>query len=174
MNSDISYDGFFMSLVYFIALKSKDNSSKIGAVIVGPDKEIVSVGWNGLPRKVNECILERHERPLKYSFFAHAERNCIYNCVRIGVSAKGCSLFTNGTPCSDCGIACIQAGIKEVIVHKKWEDAKWGGDNKSKWLASADITKQMFLEAGVSLRQYDGPLLTEIKGYCSGNIFNLN
>lgn len=52
---------------------------KTGAIVVGPDREIRATGYNGLVRGVNDDIPERMERPTKYDFFEHAERNAVYN-----------------------------------------------------------------------------------------------
>lgn len=41
-----------MSLAYLIGMKSKDENTHLGAVIVAPDKTIISVGYNGLARGV--------------------------------------------------------------------------------------------------------------------------
>ena len=52
-----------MSLVYIVAMKSKDQNSHLGAVIVGSDHEIRSVGYNSYPRGLNDNLPERQERP---------------------------------------------------------------------------------------------------------------
>ena len=53
----MDWNKFFMSIAYLVAMKSKDSKTRIGAVIVGnPDKEILSVGYNGLPRGVYDTI----------------------------------------------------------------------------------------------------------------------
>ena len=58
-------------------------------------------------------IEERQERPEKYYWFEHAERNSIYNAARIGVSTKGSKMYmTCGVPCADCARAIINAGAK--------------------------------------------------------------
>ena len=69
----------FMDVAKLVATWSKDTSTKVGAVVVGPDKEIRSTGYNGLVRGVDDNIPERMERPTKYDFFEHAERNAVYN-----------------------------------------------------------------------------------------------
>ena len=69
----------FMDLARLVAGWSKDTSTKVGCVIIGPDKEIRSTGYNGFPRGVDDTIPAGHERPAKYDFTEHAERNAIYN-----------------------------------------------------------------------------------------------
>lgn len=143
----VSWDDMFMSMVYLVASRSKDESTHIGAVIVGPDNEVRSVGYNSFVRGINDCLPERQERPEKYMWFEHAERNSIYNAALVGISTKGCVMYTNGIPCMDCARAVVQAGIKEVVVDKQWND-----NNHDMWLEHAKRSEKMFEEAGVSLR----------------------
>lgn len=84
---------------------------------------------------------ERHERPLKYKFAEHAERNAIFNA---NESLRGCVCYVTMFPCADCSRAIIQTGIKELVVEMPdWEHERWGGDFK--------VTRDMLAEAGVKL-----------------------
>ncbi len=141
---------YFQNLAHQIKLKSKDERTQIGAVIVGKDKEIVSTGYNSFPRGIDENIKERQERPEKYFWFEHAERNAIYNAARIGVSTKGCTMYlTCGMVCADCARAIINAGIVRIFLKRG------GGAKSDKWLESAARSEMMFEEAGVSVQYYD-------------------
>lgn len=150
----LSYDDYFMNMAYLCSMKSKDQSTKIGAVVVGPDREIRSTGFNSFPRNINDDIQSRQERPEKYMFMAHAERNAIYNAARMGITLKDCTLYTPGYPCSGCAIACIQAGIKEVVL-----DLDWNDEIPEKWDKEHIISKQMFEENGINVRYWQGELL---------------
>lgn len=163
----INWDDLFMTMVYLVAMKSKDESTHVGAVVVGPDKEVRSVGYNSFPRGINDNDESRQIRPKKYFFFEHAERNSIYNASLIGVSLKGCIMYTNGIPCSGCARAIIQAGIKEVVV-----DSKWDEQTADKWEESFEKSLEMFDEAGIKLRYYDGSFLSVVK-YKRGKTYNL-
>ncbi len=70
----MNWDKYFMSLVYLVALKSKDKRTKIGAVIIGPDNEIRSTGYNSFPRGIDDNVPERQIPDEKYFWFAHAEK----------------------------------------------------------------------------------------------------
>lgn len=105
---------YYLLIAEQVAVKSKDRSVKFGAVIVGPDNEIRSTGFNGFPRGIDDNIKSRHKRPEKYCWTEHAERNAIYNAARCGIATKGCSIVVNGPPCNDCARAIIQAGITKV------------------------------------------------------------
>ena len=156
-----------MKMVYLIAGRSKDKMTHIGAVIVGPDHEIRSTGYNSFPRGILDNIDERQERPNKYFYFSHAETNAICNAALIGVSIKDCKIFTNGTPCCDCARNIINAGIREVIVDSMWEEVV---KNKvdSPWNIHAEITRRLFLEADVTLSVFDGAKIGEVERYFNG------
>lgn len=48
---------------------------------------------------------------------AHAERNTICNAAWLGISTHGATLYMNDqTPCKNCLIELINAGVKEVVV----------------------------------------------------------
>lgn len=148
---------YFMTMVYLVAMKSKDPSTKIGAVIVGEDMEIRSTGYNGFPRNVtdNETTYpERHERPEKYYWYEHAERNAIYNAARMGLSLKNCVIYTQKVPCADCARGIIQSGIKEVIY-----DSDRDSQMSEKWEDSAERSRIMFHETGVRL----SPIIIKIE-----------
>ena len=106
---------YFINIAEQVKLKSKDRSTQIGAVIVGKDKEIRSTGYNSFPRGLDDEVPERQERPEKYYFFEHSERNAIYNAARVGIPLdESVIIVTSGIPCADCARAIINSGIKAV------------------------------------------------------------
>lgn len=150
----VSWDDYFMSMVYLVASRSKDEKTHIGAVIVGASNEIKTTGYNSFVRGLDDSIAERQIKPEKDYWFEHAERNAIYNATLIGASLKGCRIYTNGTPCMDCARAIVQSGIKEVVVDRSWDETNRGGD-----VDEIEKTKEMFKEVGVKLRYWEGSLL---------------
>lgn len=140
-----NWDSYFIGLAKLVATRSKDRSTKVGCVIVGPDNEIRSTGYNGFPRGVYDDAPERHERPAKYLWTEHAERNAIYNAARAGIALKGCRAYLAWFPCMDCARAIVQSGIIELIANEPdLNDPKWGKE--------FDDALQMFAEAGVAIR----------------------
>lgn len=140
------WDKRFLFLSNQIAQFSKDKHTQLGAVIVNQDNVVVSQGWNGFPRGVNDHNEERYERPLKYMWTEHAERNAIYNAARIGVSVYGCRLYCRWFPCVDCARAIIQCGISSIITSPS--------ENVTYWENSWKVAKEMLLEAGLSIYEY--------------------
>jgi len=156
-----------MTMIYLVAMRSKDTSTHIGAVIVGPDNEIRSTGYNSFPRGINDKVPERFERPEKYFWFEHAERNAIYNASLSGTSLKGCRMYTNGVPCMDCSRGIVQAGINKVIADKEWDDENYG-----QWLENAKKARQLYQEAGIELQLWEGKFL-DITKLRNGKVISL-
>lgn len=137
----------WMELAFHFAKWSKDTSRKVGAVIVSDDKRLLSIGYNGMPSGVNDDQAERSERPQKYYWYEHAERNAIYNAGRHGVSLIGSNMYCTLFPCAGCTRAIIQAGIKTVHAPKPdFKDEKYGQE----WRAAV----QMLKEAGVKYQRF--------------------
>jgi dCMP deaminase len=149
-NSPSIWDRRFLVLAATIGSWSKDRSAKTGCVITGPDRLIRSTGFNGFVRGVDDNVPERHERPAKYAWTEHAERNAIYNAARLGVSLHGCTSYINWFPCIDCARAIIQSGIVRVVgLQPDHGDPRWGADFK--------VSLEMFSEVGVELTLFDIP-----------------
>lgn len=128
-----------------VASKSKDPSTKVGAVIVGEDDEILSIGFNGFPRGVREDLPERWERPEKYEWVVHAEENAILNAARVGTSLKGATLYVGGHPCASCAGSIVQAGISTVVCCPPWE-------MPDRWKKSLGPAATILEEGGVERR----------------------
>lgn len=146
----MDWSKYFLGIAEQVKLKSKDESTQIGAVIVGKDKEVLSTGYNSFPRGLNDNLKERQERPEKYYFMVHAEANAIVNSARIGFSIKNSKMYlTCGIPCSECAKLIINAGINEVICKNIDDDVK--GEH---WSISKKKTLEMFNECNVKLTFY--------------------
>jgi dCMP deaminase len=140
------YD-WFDKLADFVAAKSKDKSTKVGAIIIGDGNEVISMGYNGFPRGVNDDIPERHERPIKYKFTEHAERNAIYNAARKVLEGTTLVLNFDPCPCTDCTRAIIQSGIKRIVGYG---NKKFPGKGEQ-WEEDLKISKIMLAEAGIDV-----------------------
>lgn len=147
----MNWTQYFVNIAEVVKLRSKDINTQIGAVIVGQDHEIVSTGYNSFPRGIKDLEPERQERPEKYYWFEHAERNAIYNAARVGVSTNKCSIYlTCGMPCADCARAIINAGIKNVYCRSDGVGAK-----DARWIEHAKRSEQMFKESDVRVIYYE-------------------
>jgi dCMP deaminase len=157
------FDEYFINEAYVAARKSKDPSTQVGAVIVGPAHEIRSKGYNGLCRGDDDDNPLYYQRPLKLDLTEHAERNALYNCARVGTPTEGCTLYcTWGPPCANCARAIVQTGIKEVVCHAEFPGS-------TGWTESLSIGSDLLQRLGVKLRFWSGqPVIREIR--CGGLI----
>jgi dCMP deaminase len=118
------WDEYFSSLAQATSIKSKDPRCPVGAVIVSADNVVLTTGFNGLPRGMDDDpeIYENVDEKLKV--VCHAEQNAIINAARLGISVKGASIYVTKFPCLACCNSIIQAGIKRIYTldHRYWDD----------------------------------------------------
>lgn len=112
----MDWDTYFMEMANLVSTKSKDRSTQVGCVIVGPNHEVRTTGYNGFCRGINDDVDDRHERPEKYLWSEHAERNAIYNAARNGIRIEDCTAYTTVFPCADCARGLIQSGVVRVVT----------------------------------------------------------
>ena len=162
-----SWDQMYMNMCYEVASRSPDESTHSGCYIATTDNTPISFGYNGFPRGI-ENTPERQQRPLKYQYFEHCERNAFYNAGREGKSCMGAKIYVNWLTCADCARGIIQEGLSEVIVHKQGQEAFLMSRNDTVWTEDHDIVIGMFAEAGVDFRWYTGPIRMGLTGMWSG------
>ena len=131
----------FLDLAMFFAGWSKDPSTQVGCVVVGPDREVRSTGYNGFPRGIEDTSERLNDRETKYQLIVHAEMNALLHAARIGVTLKDCTLYTTLPPCTRCTVSLIQAGIARVV----WPT----GLVPDRWAEDFERAKALLQEAGV-------------------------
>jgi dCMP deaminase len=140
----VDWNNRFIELSMLVASWSKDKNRGVGAIIADEENRIISVGYNGFPRGADDTIEERYERPLKYLYTEHAERNAIYSAASHGSRTKDCIIYLEWYPCCDCARAIIQAGLKKVVCGEPdFEDERWGEKFK--------VSAQLFKECGIEI-----------------------
>jgi len=160
----ISWDNFFIGVAELASKRSKDPNTRNGCCIIDPHTHnILSIGYNGLPRGLNDngfdvrmtdsislCPKEGLHydywgKPQKYEFVVHAEENAMFNAT---VPLDGTILYLYSDkgyyPCSRCARGILQNGIKEVVlktvINKDTKQYNW------------DYTKHMFGSVGIKIR----------------------
>lgn len=137
------WDIRYLDLAKHIASWSKDPSTQTGAVITDSENRLVSIGYNGLPKGVEDTEERLHNREVKYQLIVHCERNAIIFAQR---NLQGCTLYTwPFMSCSVCAAMVIQSGITRCVAPYS--------DNP-RWVDSFRLTEQMFKEAGIQLDLY--------------------
>ena len=106
---------YLMGFAQHAAQKSKD-ATKVGAILVGSNNEVILSGFNGPPIGVRDLPERREKRPEKYLWVSHAEANLIAFAARRGIRTEGCTVYVTHMCCAGCAKALIQAGIKKVVV----------------------------------------------------------
>lgn len=131
----------FLSMAELVSSWSKDPSTKVGAVIADPFNRVVSVGYNGPPRRTHDDVVADRDRKLRRTI--HAEKNAILFARR---DLFGCSLFVTHHPCAQCASLIAQAGIARVF-HLPTPDqfaVRWRDDMME--------AQEIFDECGILLR----------------------
>lgn len=141
------WDLRFIGLAKHVSSWSKDQSTRVGAVIFDRDSRVISVGYNGFPRGVGDEPSRYADRELKYKMVVHAEMNAI---IFAGCDLKGCSIATYPfMSCSACAASIIQSGILRCVAPTLTEDLA------ARWQSSCDVATTMFRESGVELKLVD-------------------
>ncbi len=130
------------------ASKSVDRETRIGCVVLSPQRDIRTRGHNTLPLGIKPDPVERLLRPAKYTWTEHAERNAIYAAARLGIPLEGCIMYVDLMPCVDCARGIIQSGIREVVVSKDRMQTYLNLSYQEQHVVAANMLK----EAGVLLR----------------------
>lgn len=71
------WNAYFFKLCDAAASMSKDPSTKVGAVIVRPDKTTLGPAWNGFPRGCDDGPELYADRDTKLRRIVHAEMNAV-------------------------------------------------------------------------------------------------
>jgi len=137
------WDLRYLTLAKLVSSWSKDPSTKCGAVIVNPNNEIVSIGFNGFPKSVIDSEERLNNRQTKLQMMVHAERNALIFAKQ---DLYKCTIYTYPMmACSECAAMIIQAGISRhvsmITTNKNWKE-------------SFVLASQMFDEAGVNVDMY--------------------
>lgn len=130
------------------AEQSCDPDTQVGCVVIGHERKVTVRGHNHMPSGIDANPTERLQRPGKYAWIEHAERNAIYRAARNGTSLEGHTMYVCLMPCVECARAIIQAGIREVVVSKLRGlsyTSQMPGDRP-------EVTKRLLQEAGIAMR----------------------
>lgn len=133
-----------LGMAKHVAKLSKDPSTKVGAVIFDPKRRLVSAGYNGFARGVQDTEARLNDRETKYKLVLHAEKNAIMFAT---APLNGCTLVVTHPCCAQCAALVIQAGIAHVMFPQpSFEFA-------TRWADDLALTYQQFQEAGVTVTE---------------------
>lgn len=113
----LEYDIAYMKMTYPLRDLSYAVRSTVGCIIVSPNGQIVSQGYNGMPcgmSNVCEHVDENGNFKTKPEVL-HAESNAISKCAKFLSSTDGATMYVSLSPCFECSKLIVQSGIKRVV-----------------------------------------------------------
>jgi dCMP deaminase len=135
-----NWDERFLALAAQVSTYSKDPSTKVGAVIVDSKDRVVSMGYNGLPRNLNDTEERLTNRELKLKLTLHAEVNAI---LFADDDLDSLTLYCTHPPCAQCACMIIQSGLRRVVWYRPTLEFE------HRWYPDLQLTYQILHEAGV-------------------------
>lgn len=135
------WDSRFLDVARLVSTWSRDPSTQVGAVITDSLGRIVSTGFNGFPRGVDDSPDRYNDRDAKLGLCVHAELNAI---LFGGDRVRGASIYIYPLPpCCECTKAIIQSGIIRIVYPDM--------PIPDRWKTSIEMSRMMLKEAGVTL-----------------------
>lgn len=112
-----------LGLAREVATWSSCTRDKVGAVVMSPDHDVISTGFNDTARGEVNCgdggcpRAQRNPTPgqgyLDDECCLHAEQNALQ---RAGLAARGATLYVTREPCGNCTRAAKTAGIARTVT----------------------------------------------------------
>ena len=135
----------FMRICMLVSEMSKDPSTKVGSVIVRPDRTLCSTGYNGFPKPCQDHPSTYGNRSIKLQRIIHAEMNAI---LHVRERLDGYAIFTWPLPpCDRCMPHIIQSGIGTIVSPSI--------DSSQPWFDSAMAATAMAEEAGIRIIRWN-------------------
>lgn len=154
------WSNHFLRLALCHARMSKDPSTRVGSILVAPDRSILGAGFNGFPRNIKDHPRRLADRETKLKLIVHAEMNAFLAAAKLGIPINGAAIYIiaqdvvsgkiwGGPPCTRCTTALIQAGVESVITLPfQGVPARWKDD--------LELAKDLLNEAGIIYNELEG------------------
>lgn len=154
----LSKEQLFMGLAELSAMRSKDPRTQVGACIVNDNDRILSIGYNGLTKNMDDDDFDWSSsgeqtgiiENIKDNFVVHAERNAILNFMGNTSELIGSTLYVTWYPCKECAKTIIQAGITKVVYLRMYSKPD-----------QVKISSIMFEKAGVEVIPFSNREITK-------------
>jgi len=136
MRKPKDWSSVFFDIAFAIAQRSKDDSTQVGAVLVGEGCRILATGFNGPPSQIVDSLVPWDKRPDKYAYIIHADENALLFALEAhgGKPLIGSTMFLTAMPCTECVLRMIRCGVSTVAVpscHKPFQLAKYQVDSQN-------------------------------------------
>lgn len=149
MNMSPEWQQTFLAIALAASKKSKDPSTKVGAVLVRPDMTVASLGFNGFPKRLvdnMDYICDPKHRHRKLSRTVHAEQNAIR--LSRDNTTEGYQLVVTRHPCNMCALEICCTGITDVWYLRN-------EDFETRWSDSLSDSRELLEECGIRLHIID-------------------
>jgi len=133
----------FLRLAEHVSHWSKDPSTKCGSIIADNYGTVISQGYNGFPRGVDDSEERYDDRDYKYDHIIHAEMNAVINA-RQAIDGHYVYVWPM-LPCIRCASILAQAHVKCVVSQKLPLSLE------GRWGESVAKTKALFKEVGIEV-----------------------
>lgn len=130
--------------------KSHDPVTQVGAVMVHPTEGVVTYATNTFTHGIRPSK-EMLERPAKYAYIEHAERNALYRCALKGYCTSGLYMYCPWWCCADCARGIVQCGIVKFVGHHLMYELA-----TDRWKESINKGHEIMNAAGVEVVNWDG------------------
>lgn len=130
-------DNYFDKIRAAVSERATCSRGRSATVIV-KDNRIISTGYAGAAAGLPSCDDVGHL--LKRELLAdgtitehcmrtvHAETNAIITAARYGIAIEGSTMYCTMTPCLNCAMSIINAGITKVVISKHYRYAEQEDD----------------------------------------------
>lgn len=120
-----AFDIAYMKMAKAMSELSYAERKKVGAIIVSPQGQIISQGFNGTPSGFDNCCeYKLPDGTLKTKpEVLHAEANAITKNAKYQSSTKDATIYVTLSPCIECAKLIIQSEIKRVVYLEDYRDS---------------------------------------------------
>jgi dCMP deaminase len=140
------WDRRFLALAAMVASWSKDPSARHGAVLTDARRRVLSVGYNGLPRRIRDLPERLADAATRRALTVFAEENALVQCeIPVGPDAV---LYSTGFPPARAAKQIAQRGVARLVCPKPAADAP-----------DAALARALLTEAGVEIRHRAAPAI---------------
>jgi dCMP deaminase len=153
---------YYLDIARLCAMKSKDPSTKVGAVLVQYDWSSNSpmrefLGYNGFPRRIKDTPERLANRELRLALTLHAEENAL---IKAGRDAEGGVMYVWCDPQWDAPCTCAGCAIRQAQYRTRML-VSWRGNTPDRWKESQKLSHQILQEAGIDYYGIDICLISQ-------------